>query len=283
MTPVQIERALEMSRKCQQSNYKQCGEPEKTQTATAAPTPATPKPASTNRSASDAARNKEQQSAAAVPKPPLPTAPVPKIVSTGTGFFVSSEGHIVTNAHVVKDCAAVRSSSGGILQRLAIDDVSDLAILKGSGKPNGFAQLRGGRGVRPGDNIVVVGFPFSGQLTSDATVTTGNVSALSGPGNDRRLIQMTAPVQPGNSGGPLLGGNGTIVGVVVAKLNAIKIAKITGDIPQNVNFAVSLGTLQSLLDANAVPYETKNDDTQMNTADIAAGAIQYTLLLECWQ
>jgi S1-C subfamily serine protease len=122
-------------------------------------------------------------------------------------------------------------------------------------------------------------------LGSDPIVTTGIISALAGLGNDRRRIQITAPVQPGNSGGPLLDANGSVVGVVVAKLDAIKLAKAIGDIPQNVNFAVSLGTLQPFLNANGVPYELDNslDDSTVTkaTADITAEASRYTVALEC--
>ncbi len=69
-----------------------------------------------------------------------------------------------------------------------------------STKANAVAKFREGRGIRPGDDIVVVGFPLHGLLTSDPSVTTGNVSALAGPGDDRRYLQITAPVQQGNSG-----------------------------------------------------------------------------------
>src|SRR6266478_224338 len=102
-------------------------------------------------------------------------------------------------------------------------------------KPDAIARLRGGRGPRVGESVVAVGFPLTGLLSSDPIVTTGIISALSGLRNDRRRIQITAPVQPGNSGGPLLGENGSVVGVVVGKLDALKMVKVTGDIPQNVN------------------------------------------------
>ena len=59
-------------------------------------------------------------------------------------------------------------------------------------------------------------------------MTVGNVSALAGPGDDRRLIQITAPVQPGNSGGPVLDSAGNAVGVAVAKLDAAAMARATG-------------------------------------------------------
>lgn len=122
---------------------------------------------------------------------------------------------------------------------------------------------------------------MSGLLSSDPIVTTGIISALSGLGNDRRNIQTTAPVQPGSSGGPLLGENGSVVGVVVGKLDAMKIAEVIGDIPQNVNFAVSVGTLQSFLNANDVPYLLHDGKISKSPADIASEATQYTVRIEC--
>ena len=132
-----------------------------------------------------------------------------------------------------------------------------------------------------GEAVVTVGFPLTGLLSSDPIVTTGTISALSGLGNDRRQIQISAPVQPGNSGGPLLGENGSVVGVVVGKINALKVAKAIGDIPQNINFAVSLGTLQSFLNANGVDYVLDDSKKTKSPADIAAEASRYTVFLEC--
>jgi S1-C subfamily serine protease len=159
------------------------------------------------------------------------------VVSTGTGFFVSENGHVVTNAHVVAGCQTIRSLPGGTLSKLSTDDASDLAVYIASEKSKQIARLRGGRGPRAGEPVVAVGFPLNGLLSSDLIVTTGIISALSGLKNDRRTIQISAPVQPGDSGGPLLGENGSVVGVVVGKLDALKVAEATGDIPQNVNFA----------------------------------------------
>jgi S1-C subfamily serine protease len=201
--------------------------------------------------------------------------------STGTGFFVSENGHVVTNAHVVDGCRALRSSRGGSLRNVSTDKESDLALYIASEKPDTIAYVRGGRGARVGEAVVAIGFPLRGLLSSDPIVTTGTISALSGLGNDRRKIQISAPVQPGNSGGPLLGENGSIVGVVVGKIDAVRVAKAIGDIPQNVNFAVSLGTLQSFLNANGVPYVIDDGKGTKSPADIAAEASRYTMLLEC--
>jgi uncharacterized protein len=250
MTSAQIAEGQRMSEHCLRSNYADCGLPQ-------------------------VARREET----IVPEPPL--TPRNEVTSTGTGFFVSETGHIVTNAHVVEGCQTVRSSRGGPLRKVSVDEESDLALYIASEKTDAIARLRGGRGARAGESVVAVGFPLSGLLSSDPIVTTGIISALSGLRNDRRTIQITAPVQPGNSGGPLLGENGSVVGVVVSKLNAVKVAEAIGDIPQNVNFAVSLGTLQSFLNANSVPYALDDSRATKTSADITAEATRYTVLLEC--
>jgi serine protease Do len=110
--------------------------------------------------------------------------------------------------------------------------------------------------VQQGEDIVVYGFPLAGVLSSGGNVVTGNVTALAGLGDDSRFLQISAPVQPGNSGGPLLDRYGDVVGVVVAKLNALKIASATGDIPQNVNFAIKASVAMAFLDAQRVTMST---------------------------
>jgi S1-C subfamily serine protease len=104
---------------------------------------------------------------------------------------------------------------------------------------------------------------------------------LAGLHNDTRFLQISAPVQPGNSGGPLHDSSGNIVGVVSAKLDAVRMVKATGDIPQNINFAIKTGALRDFLDNSAVPYETANPGEEMKTADIASAARTYTMLISC--
>jgi TPR repeat protein len=209
--------------------------------------------------------------------------PEPELHATGTGFAVTTDGRAVTNHHVVKGCAEVRSPPVGTLKILAVDARNDLALLQMEGRETKAANFRQGRGVRPGDDVVVAGFPLHGLLASDLNITTGNVSALAGPGDDRRYLQITAPVQPGNSGGPLLDLSGNVVGVVVGKLDALLIAGITGDIPQNVNFAISAGTVRAFLDAHNVPYELSPSETRRTTREVADQAREYTILVECWK
>ena len=204
----------------------------------------------------------------------------PDTISTGSGFRVSAEGHILTNAHVIEGCLEVQVPPAGPVAVAARDDAADLALLKGpAGKP--FAAFRQGRGVRPGAGVVALGYPLRGVLASGANVTTGNVAALAGPGDDRRLIQITAPVQRGNSGGPVLDMAGNAVGVVVSKLDAVKMARATGDIPQNVNFAVSAGAARAFLDSEGVAYTTAPSKDMRAPEDVAAAAKAFTVLIEC--
>lgn len=185
------------------------------------------------------------QGAAAQPgKPgPPPAGSTGRVLSTGTGFVVA-QGRALTNHHVIEDCRGgvlLRNATGRELpvRVLASDRQRDLALLDvpaEAGPPLPFR--REGSAVRRGEGVVTYGFPLSGILSSGPTLTTGEISALAGLRDDARQFQISAPVQPGNSGGPLLDMGGNVVGVIVSKLNAQRVAQQTGDIPQNVNFAV---------------------------------------------
>ena len=213
-----------------------------------------------------------------------PSAPHPlEKSSTGSGFYVTAQGHILTNDHVVNGCSEVRIPPSLSVNIVARDKASDLALLEtSSGEARAAAKFRGGRGIRPGDNIVVLGYPLHGLLASEANVTSGTVSALAGPGDDRRLFQITAPVQLGNSGGPVLDVAGNAVGVIMSKLDAVRVAGATGDIPQNVNFAISSGTARTFLDAYDIPYETAPSTDTLEAAEVAARSRPSTVLVECW-
>jgi hypothetical protein len=217
---------------------------------------------------------------AQTPQPPAPShAAATSPRSTGTGFAISNT-HLVTNAHVVEGCTRLTLGTGGAARVRAVDKRNDLALLESLGLTS-FASLRSSR-LRQGEAVAVMGFPLTGLLSSQAQITTGHVSALAGLQNDSRFIQITAPIQPGNSGGPLLDEAGLVAGVVVSKLNALKIAEITGDIPQNVNFAISPLVLQGFLDANQINYRNEPPARKLAIADIAQEARNYTFLIQCW-
>ncbi len=204
---------------------------------------------------------------------------------SGTGFVISANGHILTNHHVIDGCTDIRGNLGGqpatALRVVSSDETNDLAVLQGP--PESFkdhAKLRD-RSIRSGDSVVAIGYPLHGLLSSDFTVTTGIVSSLSGTLNDTRFLQISAAVQPGNSGGPLLDTSGLIVGVVAAKLDAFSVARATGNIPENINFAIKTGAIRDFLDNSVVPFETAEPKGELKTPEIADKARAYTLLITC--
>ena len=203
---------------------------------------------------------------------------------SGTGFVVNRQGHVLTNHHVVRGCTTIRAAIDGLKKPatvIASDAKNDLAVIKLPTPSLNVARFREGRNIKAGDGVVAVGFPLHGLLASEANVATGTVSALAGIGNDTRFLQISAPVQPGNSGGPLLDQSGNIVGIIVGKLDAIKIAKVTGDLPQNINFAINGAVAKSFLDANSVEYELASSGKKLESAEVGEQAKKFTLLLEC--
>lgn len=157
--------------------------------------------------------------------------------SSGSGFVVSKDGWLLTNAHVAKSCRSVMVGTEGKADKVLIDEDNDLALVHVNadlGQPLSIAA-----GVpRLGEDVLALGYPLRSILADSLNVTRGNVSSLLGLGNDKRYLQISAPVQPGNSGGPLVDLSGRVVGIVTAKLNAVAIADATGDIPQSINFAI---------------------------------------------
>ena len=159
----------------------------------------------------------------------------PEEVGGGTGFFVSHLGHILTNHRVIDQCAVVRAQQGEITQEVSVvaaDPYNDLALLRRSNPaPEEVAWLREGRGADPGENVMAVGFPYGPLLGWQPKVTTGIINATAGIWDDTRILQTTAPIQSGNSGGPLLDRSGNVVGVMEASLDDFAIAAATGSLP----------------------------------------------------
>ncbi len=109
-----------------------------------------------------------------------------------------------------------------------------------------------GSGARLGQSVHAIGFPYYSLTGTAMHLTSGNVSALAGMDDDPRFMSFTAPVQPGNSGGPLIDRGGAVAGVVIARLSDSYIAETTGTVPQNINFALSGAELRGFLDRNGL-------------------------------
>ena len=251
----------------------------------AATTGAKPPPLPDAEAASDVPRGKP---------PPLPSGQqvgsshAPHAISSGTAFVVAV-GRIVTNNHVVEGCGhMVARNAAGVEQPapvLATDHTRDLALLSVPANFGPQLTFRSAPDVRRGETVVTYGFPLFGLLSNGPTLTTGAVSALSGLRDNQLNYQISAPVQPGNSGGPLLDSSGNVVGIVVAKLNAARIAEMTdGDIPQNVNFAVKAGPVLDFLREQNVPVRTaKSDGVDKGAAAVGDIANPSTMFLQCFR
>lgn len=161
---------------------------------------------------------------------------------------------------------------------IARDGRTDLAVLATTSKTGSVAQIAVGRS-SVGDAVAVAGFPLQ-TLLSGFNLTTGIVSSLTGIDGDTRVVQITAPVQPGNSGGPVLDSKGNILGVVVSGLGAEFAAK-RGVLPQNVNFAISANTVKAFLDANQITYKSANSEKDLSPRQIAEMAKAFTVSIKC--
>lgn len=173
----------------------------------------------------------------------------------GSGFFISAEGHIVTNNHVVEDATEITATlkDGRELRATVVgrDERTDIAVLKVDGGPFPFVQFAPDARVRVGDWVVAIGNPFG----LGGTATAGIVSAL---GRDIRqetnisdFIQIDAPINPGNSGGPTFDMNGRVIGV-----NTSIFSRSGGNI--GIGFAVPAGladrTVRQIIAEGRVTY-----------------------------
>ncbi len=209
-------------------------------------------------------------------------------MSTGTGFYVSSSGDILTNAHVVEGCSAIGIKGHGdagfrAVRVRAADAKHDLALLTiimpSSTQP---AVLSWRRDTRLGEYIAIFGFPYLGRLASSGTFSRGDIAALAGLNDNEAQFQLSAPIQPGNSGGPVVDERGHVVGVVVGRLNPMAMVREKGDIPQNVNFAIKPGPALSFMEAHGIAAPSAQPDApRLNGPDVAERLRDGTVLVMC--
>ena len=171
--------------------------------------------------------------------------------SSGTGFFITDDGYLITNEHVAGAGTQVRlvTEAGILPARIVRTDVAnDLALLKVEGR---FVPLPlvSSRAAKMGSTVATVGFPNIGLQGFAPKLAKGEIAALSGAQDDPRYFQISVPVQPGNSGGALVDEHGNVVGVVSAKLDVAAAVATSGALPENVNYAVKSSLLLSFLES----------------------------------
>ena len=172
--------------------------------------------------------------------------------STGSGFFISDDGSLVTNFHVVEGASrvVVKTKQGSFSAKVVkLDPVNDIAVLKVAGVGFRSLPLMPSRSVKLGESMFTIGFPNPGLQGVEPKLTDGNISSLAGAQDDIRHFQISVAVQPGNSGGGLLNSVGNVVGIVTARLSDKAALDSSGALPQNVNYALKSAYVLSLLES----------------------------------
>ncbi|MFN4192728.1 MAG: serine protease [Tabrizicola sp.] len=234
-------------------------------------------------------RGIETLAAMAEDEPPATSPPAPAVSDStpgpggsqgfGTGFLVSDRGDYLTNNHVVRGCRTL-TVGGQPATVIATDEGFDLALLRSSTPPEGTPAQFAAKPARLNSDVTVVGYPLP-DLLGGVNVTRGSVTSLKGIAGDGVRMQISAPVQPGNSGGPVVNAAGQVVGVVVAKLDAQMVAEVTGDIPQNINFAIRGEIAKLFLYQNGVEPLDVADAPALPPEDLADLAQGFTRLITC--
>lgn len=200
---------------------------------------------------------------------------------SGSGAVVSSAGHVVTAAHVIKGATyleVVTPAGTHPATVLSVDDANDVALLKVDQTFDAHIPVGRSSEVRLGQSVATIGFPNIGIQGHSPKVTQGMISGENGVQNDIRMWQISVPIQPGNSGGPLLDEHGRLVGVVVASLS-LRAIQITGSVPQNVNYAIKGAYLEPLLNFHKVTVAQAPSVTPGSFQDMVATAQKASVLV----
>ena len=216
---------------------------------------------------------------------PKPRLDADKVISasSGSGFAVSSSGHVITNHHVIKGCQSVKIHYKGKSFPATVvtyDPKNDLALLKGDFRPPTVLSLSN-RAPELLQDVYVAGYPFGRRVSTGIKVTKGIISSLTGIGNNFSQIQIDAALQPGNSGGPILDDRGNVVGVAVAKLDIKKILKNYGVLPENTNFGIKTNVVRSILESSGVSLSSATGSS-ISKSKLGRMISDGTYYLSCW-
>lgn len=209
-------------------------------------------------------------------------------ISSGTGFFVSNRGHLITNEHVVSGCSKVMvrgAVAPTVAEVIATDKANDLALLKANVTPPRIANIRPNQErVQPGDKVVLIGYPMEHGITGQYAVSTAQVINLRGPMDEPKWIQFTDSAQQGNSGGPLLDDGGNVIGVVVGKATLMATSSGSGSegrVIRKSDVAISLPVLHQFLDNNGIYYRKSTNDYYVSDKGLERRATNYIVNVHC--
>ena len=208
-----------------------------------------------------------------------------KPTTTGTAFFINASGQLLTAAHVMRDCMAMDAHQDGAtfpVTTRASSALLDVAVLDSARARAGGIPLRQDDQLVLGEGVTSVGYPLSGLLGDSPNLTRGNISASKGLRGSMGMFQFSAPIQPGNSGGPIVSDNGELLGMAVSTLNAEALVRL-GHIPQNINFGLDARYVAMFLQRENVAFAriAPKGVGSMQTANQAA--LSNTVQLNCYQ
>ncbi len=182
-----------------------------------------------------------------------------ELEGSGTGFFINNTD-VVTAEHVVTGCVRLSLMDGSPLTLISSNADLDLAVVSSARRSDVWLELSSDVVAHLGETVMALGYPYLGTLDQGLTVTGGNVSALQDIDGSKDKVMISAPVQPGNSGGPLVNSRGAVIGVVVSRVDDLAILENTGTLPQNMNFAVRNDTLTDFLKGAQILFPAATGD-----------------------
>ena len=199
----------------------------------------------------------------------------------GTGFYANRQGLIVTNRHVTRMCNSVRLQAGSAVVplELVVDDpVNDLAILRGPSRATPAVTFRAeGQPPRLGETVMAIGYPIGQAVGNQVFPVSGQISAVAGRRGQDNEFSMTAPINPGHSGGPIFDESGLLVGVAVAGITRVGERAI-----QNVNFGIRATVLRRLLRSINAEVEEAPPGAPMRAPDLIDRSLPLVLSLSCF-
>ncbi|MGH7770939.1 MAG: S1C family serine protease, partial [Candidatus Binatia bacterium] len=157
--------------------------------------------------------------------------------------------HVVTKADSIKIYFVNGRSAPAVVEQAGA--TTDLALLRIAQPTPAHLSLAPSRSAQVGQSVFTLGFPATSLLGVEPKFSEGSISALSGPGGEASLMQISVPVQPGNSGGPLVNDQGQVIGIITATAAILPFVEATGSLPQNVNWAVKADYARPLFNAPA--------------------------------
>jgi serine protease Do len=201
----------------------------------------------------------------------------------GTGFFVTNDGHIITNHHVIEKCkGAIWADStdgrAGKIHVIDTDKRNDLALLKASFQPRATAVFLAPVRAKKGEDVIVIGYGTHKLAPIKPHITKGAFE-ITNPAGTR--FRMDAAVRPGNSGGPVLDASGHVIGVVFAQVNTVTTYKSTGKLILDKGFAITNAMVFRLLEKNGVAYARNTAGPKFSAETIFDAAKPFITRISC--